>query len=127
LGPNLSIRVWDGGLAPYHSFLFDFVNAEGQYVCPPKDIGIHVDGVGQILSIEESIQRERNESQELNKSMELGLCLRSGHFDPNWETYIVPEGVRLRIRQEGQEDCFLDIPTRDSQKIVLHPMCMHQV
>lgn len=100
---------------------------KGSISYPPKDIKIYLDGVGEVLSIEECIRRQRNGSPEFDRSMELGPRPISGNFDPNWETYIVPEGARLRIRQEGHEERFLDIPTRDSEIIVLYPVRMRQV
>lgn len=124
LGPNLSIRVWGGDLAPYHSYSFDFVNAEGQYICPPKDIKIYADRFGEVLSIEESFRRLRNNSRGFDRSMQLGL--RPGNPDLDWETYIVPEGVRLCIKQEGYKDRFLVIPTRDSGELLI-PVRMRQV
>ena len=125
LGPNLLIRVWGGGLAIYHSFSLDFVNNEGQYILPPKDIKIYADGFGEVISIEESFRRLSNSSPEFDTSMQLGL--HPGNPDLEWETYVVSEGMRLRIKHEGHEDRFFIIPTRDPQDSLLLPMRMRLV
>ncbi|KAF5381395.1 hypothetical protein D9615_008420 [Tricholomella constricta] len=115
LGPNVSIRVFEGDLAQYHSYSLDFVDKSGQYIRTPKDITLYSDHFGgaQIFSIEESLRRQRKGSAGFNRSMER-LHKGKAAPDPNWETYKVPEGIRIRIKQEGHDDRFLDIPTRGS-------------
>ncbi|KAF5381356.1 hypothetical protein D9615_008429 [Tricholomella constricta] len=123
LGPNVSIRVYEGDLAQYHSYSLDFVDKSGQYIRTPKDITLYSGRFGgaQIFSIEGSLRRQRKGSAGFNRSMER---LQKGKAapDPNWETYMVPEGIRIRIKQEGHDDRFLDIPTRGPA--VLHPKLM---
>ncbi|KAF5376435.1 hypothetical protein D9615_008655 [Tricholomella constricta] len=120
LDPNFSIRVYDGDLAQYHSYSFDFVDKSGQYIRTPKDITLYAGGA-EVLSIEESLRRQMEGSTEFRKSMEQ---LRKGKAnpDPNWETYVVPEGIRIRIKQVGHDDRLLNIPTRGPA--VLHPKLM---
>lgn len=54
--------------------------------------------------------------------MQLGMS--PGNPDLDWETYIVPEGVRLCIKQEGYQDRYLVIPMRGT---VLVPVRMRHV
>ena len=117
LDRNLLIRVWGGDLAPYHSFSFDFVNDQDHYIRTPKDIKIYSDGFGEVLSIEENFRRHKKNSREFARSFQMGL--RQETPDLDWETYIVPEGTRLRITRTGYEDRVLIIPTRNPHEVVL--------
>jgi len=44
---------------------------------------------------------------------------KSAPSDPNWETYLIPEGTRLRITHPGHPDYFLNIPNRQPNGQVL--------
>ncbi|TFK68202.1 hypothetical protein BDN72DRAFT_842119 [Pluteus cervinus] len=37
--------------------------------------------------------------------------------DPTWETYLVVEGVTLRVKGINEEDFFFDIPSRPRPRI----------
>jgi hypothetical protein len=117
LDDNLAIRVWDGDLAPCHAYSFDFVNHQRQYIPAPPGLKIYAEANGfipggEVLSIEASLERAMVQSMQFRRTIELARGGQTG--DPNWETYIIPEGTRLRITQLGKADCFLNIPIRTS-------------
>ena len=115
LGPDLSIRVWGGDLAPCYAFSFDFVDGRGDYIAPPADIRIHAEGFpGEVLSIEESMRRVMQGSSEFKRTFEMSMSSKTK--DLKWETYVIPEGTRLRIIRRGQQDRFLTIPRRDQDQ-----------
>lgn len=115
LDDNLAIRVWGGDLAQSHAYCFDFINRQRQYIRTPSGLKIYAETnsfnpSGEVLSIEASLERTMAQSMQFQTTMELA---RGGQaVDPNWETYIIPEGTRLRITQLGKADSFLTIPIR---------------
>lgn len=120
LNDNLFIRVWDGDLAGIRSFAFDFVDGQGRYISTPKDIKIHTmpsafRGPERVLSIEQCLEGEGRERQAEMERIANNWPFappRDKVYDKNWETYIIPEGVELRIVQSGHADRFLPIPVR---------------
>ncbi|KAM6494499.1 hypothetical protein JOM56_010860 [Amanita muscaria] len=124
LREDLWIRVWGGVLD--HCFHFDFVNGERRYMRTPSDVEIYAEAIGgnpggRVLSIEASIEAAKARSSELAVSMQ--GARDDSQVDPDWETYVILEGTRLRIKQSHQPDRFLSIPVRTPQEanLVLQP------
>ena len=68
-----------------------------------------------VLSLEQCMEGENRERQaEMERFAIYSPFAPPGHniYDKNWETYIIPEGVELRITQDGHADHFLPIPVR---------------
>ena len=108
---DLRIRFWGGDLASYRIYCFDFVNREHQYIPTPENVTIYTVETAfspsvEVLSIERSVKKTRAASPQAFTSLD------ASKFDPNWETYIVPEGTILRLTQQNQPDQFLHIPIR---------------
>jgi len=118
LDDNLAIRVWGGDIASVQVFSFDFINGQQQYILTPPGLKIYAESdifspsseLTKVLSIEASLEQMKVESVEFRTSAELARGEQAD--DPNWETYLIPEGTRLRITQPGKVDCFLNIPYR---------------
>lgn len=122
LNDNLSIRVWDGDLADMRSFALDFVGGQGRYISTPNGINLIYTvsstfrGPERVLSLEQCMEGEGRERQaEMERYAIYSPFNPPGHngiYDKNWETYIIPEGIELRIMQDGHADRFLPIPVR---------------
>ncbi|KAM6504281.1 hypothetical protein JOM56_001224 [Amanita muscaria] len=119
LTDDVMIRVWGGDLATYHCYCFDFVNHEPQYILTPKDIKIYsvateLSPSVRVFSIEDSLEKAKTRPL---------YSLSATKHDPNWETYVIPEGMLLRITQQNHPDRFLQIPVRISKDatLVLQP------
>ena len=126
LDDNFAIRIWDGHMSPHHFYCFDFVNRQGQYILTPHGLKIYAEATefspgGEVLSMEASVERAMAHSAEFRTTMDIARDGRIG--DPNWETYLIPEGTRLRFIQPGKEDCFLSIPFRNppGTTLILRP------
>ncbi|KAF8623283.1 hypothetical protein AX17_007489 [Amanita inopinata Kibby_2008] len=122
LRDDLIIRVWSGDLANYRCYSFDFVNNEHQYMRTPDDIKIYCVATAftpglEVLSIEQSLERAMEASPQFARS--LSSARNTAEHDPNWETYVVPEGITLRITQQSRPDRFLHIPVRTPNDSVL--------
>ena len=123
LGPNLKIRVWVADeLAPYNIISFDFVDKNNRYILTPNDIKMHAvsDGftpIGPIYSIEKSLALAKPPNYR-------SLLTGEGPPDPNWETYVIREGILICIEQQGHDDRFFQIPTRKAANamLTLQPM-----
>ncbi len=118
LRDDLMVRVWGGDLASYKRYCLDFVNRERQYILTPDDVKIYSVATAcspsvRVLSIEQSLENAKATS----------LYSHATRRDPNWETYIVPEGAILRITQQNHSDRFLHIPLRtpNDATLVLQP------
>jgi len=116
---NISIRVWGDKLACHNLFSFDFVDGAGRYIRTPPGIKIYTVGVGlvpggvEVHSIEKSVALS-------DVGGSFRRCVdKSMPPDPDWETYLIPEGIRLRITHTGRADSFLDIPSRQPRGHVL--------
>lgn len=72
-------------------------------------------GPERVLSLEQCIEGEGRERQaEVERLANHWPYVPPGHnvYDKNWETYVIPEGLELRIVQDGHADRFLSIPVR---------------
>jgi hypothetical protein len=112
------VRVWGGDLASYQCYCFDFVNRERQYILTPDDVKIYSVATAfspsaEVLSIEQSLEKAKATT----------LYSNATRCDPNWETYIIPEGTTLHITQWNHSDRFLHIPMRtpNDATLVLQP------
>jgi len=102
------------------SFALDFVDGQGRYMSTPKDIKIYTmpsafRGPERVLSLQQCMEGEGRERQaEMERFAIYSPFAPPGHniYDKNWETYIIPEGIELRIMQDGHADRFLPIPVR---------------
>jgi len=127
LNENLSVRVWDGNLAQIRCFALDFVDGQGRYISTPNGIKIYTmpspfRGPERVLSLEQCIEGEGRERQAaVERLANYWPYALPGHnmYDKNWETYVIPEGLELRIVQAGHADRFLPIPMRP------HPLTDH--
>ncbi|RDB22035.1 hypothetical protein Hypma_010876 [Hypsizygus marmoreus] len=114
ISENLAIRIWGGDLASYSCHTFDFVNNAGQYIRTPAGVKIYSLGVGggEVHSIEKSLELAdpHNRPGSLRNSYD-----KSKSLDPNWETYVIPDGTVLCVKQPGLQDRIVNIPMRFSQ------------
>ncbi|KAF8870656.1 hypothetical protein BD779DRAFT_1680925 [Infundibulicybe gibba] len=103
-GDDISIRIW--GDAYNDCFCFDFVNGQGRYIWTPPHIKIYTtDGPqpgAEVFSIERSWPN-------------MDQASRTRGYDPDWETYVIAGGIRLRIARPGHQDCYFTIPSRRPQ------------
>ncbi|KAF8324827.1 hypothetical protein F5887DRAFT_1086031 [Amanita rubescens] len=116
LRDDLTVRVWGGNLAIHKCYCFDFINREHQYILTPDDVKIYSMPTPfvpsfQVLSLEDSVE----------KAGATSLYSHATRSDPNWETYLIPEGTVLRITQQNGPDHFLHIPTRTPPDFSLVP------
>lgn len=128
LGSNLWIRVWGGDLAFIQSFSFDFVDSQGRYIRTPKDIEIYSMPTAftppiRVLSIEQSLEAVEGNSPVFLHSAAFPSFFdqRKYQYDADWETYVVPEGIGLCIKQHNHVDRVLIIPTRSPSAITTTP------
>lgn len=121
LTDDLGIRVWGGGLDSFQLFSFDFVNKDGKYIRTPDDVKIYSVATGFTPCLEvHSIEKSLALADPKNSPTSLRNYRRDeSKFDPNWETYVIPEGTLLRIVQRNQPDRFLQIPIRTTQGALL--------
>jgi hypothetical protein len=110
----LWIRIWGGDLGPLQCFSFDFVNRRGNYILIPENVKIYSDGYGEVLSVEACFRQHAGNESGFMRKVQAGQAIPPQGVDKNWETYVVPEGTRLRIMQRGMADRFITIPTRES-------------
>jgi hypothetical protein len=103
-------------------FSFDFIDKNNQYIRTPDDIEIFSVSNGltpaaPVYSIEKSLRLA-----DPGPPHSMFLLASNGQTpDPKWETYAIPEGILLRIKQKGHDDRFLQIPTR-KDTLTLQPM-----
>ncbi|KAF8875424.1 hypothetical protein BD779DRAFT_1678228 [Infundibulicybe gibba] len=100
---DIFFRMWGGDLRDFHVFNFDLVDQHGQYMPVPPGMHIYLVDSGppdrdlEVFPIEKSYQPANNQTN-------------VEELDPDWETFIVGEGTRLRFRSPDGEDCYLNIP-----------------
>ena len=117
LRDDLTVRVWGGDTVAIHKcYCFDFINNKCQYIITPDDVKIYTVATPffpsvQVLSLEDSFEKAGAKS----------LYSHATRRDPNWETYLVPEGTVLRITQQNRPDHFLHIPKRTPLEFSLVP------
>ncbi|KAF8070407.1 hypothetical protein FPV67DRAFT_1487246 [Lyophyllum atratum] len=129
LNSRVWLRIWGDSLKSIHCYSFDFVDRKGQYMPTPPGIKIYCEMTGaEVRSIETSLNAIAGQSKEFQSTLEASYAdsIAAGHRpDAQWETYVVQEGTRLRIKQDHRpNDLFLTIPTRtptgDNLTLVSH-------
>ncbi|KAF8157799.1 hypothetical protein B0H34DRAFT_858719 [Crassisporium funariophilum] len=113
LSDGVWVRIWGGDVASQGCYCFDFVNSEGQHRRTPSNIKVFSEATAwmpstQVRSIEASLDKAMQQSPEFADTLR-NSCDESHKPDPNWETYIVQQGIRLCFKQAGKEDVFVDI------------------
>ncbi|KAF8067026.1 hypothetical protein FPV67DRAFT_1670482 [Lyophyllum atratum] len=116
------VRTWGGDVASQGCYCFDFVKRRGRHIIHtrrPSNIKVFSEAnawmpSAQVLSIEESLNKAEAQSPQLTQSFRMVREEYGDDYkpDPEWETYIVHQGIRLCFKQAGQEDVFVDIPRR---------------
>jgi len=48
------------------------------------------------------------------------------NFDLSWETYMIPDGLRLRFTTPGRQDAFMDVPENPYNRNILVPVLSRQ-
>ncbi|KAF8062481.1 hypothetical protein FPV67DRAFT_1783321 [Lyophyllum atratum] len=89
----------------------------GQHMRTPSDIKVFSEATAwmpsstQVLSIEASLDKLEQHSPQFDETLRIAReeCDDKYQPDPEWETYIVQQGIRLCFKQAGEEDVFVDI------------------
>ncbi|KAF8870658.1 hypothetical protein BD779DRAFT_1478712 [Infundibulicybe gibba] len=115
IGNNIKIRMWGSRLHDSRVFLFDFTDGQGNHIRMPPGMKIFTDAVhpgDSVLSIEQSIGAIPPHARP---------TFHQGITDHTWETFIVPEGIKLRIEQPGRPDLCVAVPwhPEDGQLVVM--------
>ncbi|KAF8075360.1 hypothetical protein FPV67DRAFT_1401949, partial [Lyophyllum atratum] len=113
LSDRVWVRIWGGDVASQGCYCFDFVNSQGQHRRTPSNIKVFSEATAwmpstQVLSIEASLDKAMQQSPQFAETLRNSRD-ESHKPDPNWETYIVQQGIRLCFKQAGKEDVFVDI------------------
>ncbi|KAF8058652.1 hypothetical protein FPV67DRAFT_512339 [Lyophyllum atratum] len=119
LSDGVWVRIWGGDLADQGCYCFDFVNSAGQHMRTPRNIKVFSATAGmpnvQVFSIEASLDKAAQRSPQFAWTLQNSIDESGLKPDPEWETYVLQQGVRLCFKQAGKEDVFADIPRRNTR------------
>ncbi|KAF8875058.1 hypothetical protein BD779DRAFT_1678436 [Infundibulicybe gibba] len=108
IGNDIKLRMWGSPQPGAKFFLFDFINAAGDHAQGPPGMKIYSESFrpnDRVLSIGQSIAAiplyDRPHGLEGFTSEDPSLA---------WGTYLIPEGVKLRIEQPGRKVIRLTTP-----------------
>lgn len=119
LTPDLSVRYWKSE----NYYNIDFLNRKNEPICIPPDVRIYPvprpmdpnQSSKELPSIMKCLEEQMKNSPSMRHWVEK-IYEANGKPDPNYDTYLVQEGLIVRIQGPGYT-VQLEIPERKSVKL----------